>query len=215
MVTRAQLETRVGAIYTAEGNYAPPTQGQYGDLHMTQFLPPYARLALEGALFAIDMSGGTAKAPVTAMPTTSPEWGLYNASSDKHMIVLRAICNLASGTAGLGLSICGTVAIGQQTAVSADYTGTVKSCLNGSQGQPDVWLANNPTLIGGTPAWHAFEGTKVNTVGTNSVGDTLVAKIDGMLVAPPNGYMAAFEVVGETGTTALYDVQFIVAMLKL
>lgn len=188
---------------------------EFGAVPVSQALPPYARLAAAGKLFAVDMHAGTAKAPVTAAPTTSPEWGLYNASETESLVVLQAACTLKSGTAGLGLALMAAVAKGPQTAVSSDYASTVKNCLDGSQKTPDFFLTNNPTLIGGTPAWSVLAATAVNTVATDSVGDGLVADVGGLLIARPNGGMVAFEVVGEVGTTALFSVSFIVAMLEL
>ncbi len=215
-MTNKSLIGRGGIQRVPEGNLETPALDPLGALLMSQLLPPYAKLAAVGKVFAIDMSGGTAIAPVTAMPTTSPQWGLYNASATEHMIVIRASINLQSGTAGLGLSIVGAAARGVQTLVSADYAGTLKTPTNGSAGQgPSVFLDDNPTLVGGTPAWFAFEGTKVNTVATDSVGDTIVAPVDGLLVAPPGGHMVAFEVVGETGTSALYDFQALIAMVNM
>ncbi len=214
-MVQQQITHKIGTSFTGDGQQAQPALDSQGAQLVSGYLPPYARLALEGKVYIIDMSAGTAIAPVVAMPTTSPQWGLYNASSDEHMVVIRASCNLQSGTAGLGLSIVGAAAIGQQTVVAADYSGTVKTRTNGSAGEPPVFLASNPTLVGGTPAWYPFEGTKVNTIATNSVGDTLVAPIDGLLIAAPSGGMVAFEIVGETGTTALFDFMAIIAMVRL
>ena len=82
---------KVGAQFTNAGQDAEQSAGNWGDANVSQFLPPQARLALDGHLFIIDMSGGTAIAPVVAAPTTSPQWGLYNNSEVDTMIVLRSI----------------------------------------------------------------------------------------------------------------------------
>jgi len=215
MTQSFQVQERVGAEFTQEGNWAPGRQGQYGDRYVSQFLPPSARLALLGKLFVIDMSAGTAIAPVVAAPVASPQWGLYNHSEQDIMIVLKATVTLQSGTAGLGLAVMGAAAIGKQTAVTADYAGTIKSQTNGQGASPQVWLDSNPTLIGGTPAWMTFVATAVNSLAVNAVGEGLVAPVDGALVAPPGGHMVAFEVVGETGASALFDMQFLIAMLRM
>lgn len=188
---------------------------EFGGLQVSQLLPQYARLAAAGKLFAFDTHAGTAKAPVTAAPTTSPEWALYNFSENESLVLLQAACTLKSGTAGLGLALMAAAAKGPQTAVTSGYASSVISCLDGSQRTPDVYVANNPTLINGTPAWHVLDATRVNTVATDSVGDGLVAKTEGAFIARPNGGMVAFEVVGETGTSALFSVSGIFAMLEL
>ena len=204
---------RVARILGAEGGVG---LDEFGGLVTSEFLPKYARLAAAGKLYAVDMHAGTAIAPVTAAPTTSPQWGLYNPSTTESLIVIQAAVTLKSGTAGLGLTMMMAAARGPQTAVSADYAGTIKSCTNGSQQQPDFFLTSNPTLVGGTPAWSVLRATAVNTVATDSVGDGLVAdNLEGIFIAKPNGGMVAMEVVGETGASALFTVSFIVAMLLL
>jgi len=201
--------TRLGA-----GSHEP-SLGFYGENLVSQLLPKYAHLSAYGKLFAFDMSAGTAKAPVVAMPTTSPEWGLYNSSNTDHLIPILVSVSLQGGTAGLGLSVVMATALGPQTVVSADYSGTVKSALDGSNDAPEAFLTNNPTLIGGTPAWVSMAATKVNSIAVNGVGEGLVARPDGMFTAQPNRGMVAVEVVGETGTAALFDIMIIAAQVKL
>ena len=188
---------------------------EFGNVSVSKGLPDYARLAAAGRLYAVDTHAGTAKAPVAAAPTTSPEWGLYNASADEVLVVLEAACTIKSGTQGLGLALLGAAAIGPQTAVSADYANSAKSCLDGSQRNTDFWITNNPTLVGGTPAWHVLANDPGNLIASINIGSGLVAKVDGKLVARPNGGMVAFEVVGPVGTAALFSVSFVVAMLPL
>ena len=187
---------------------------EFGNVSMSLALPEYARLCAAGKLFAIDMHAGTAKAPVVAAPTTSPEWGLYNASSTELMVVMQAACTIKSGTQGLGIALMGAAAIGEQTLVSADYASTIKTCLDGTNKKPDVYLQSNPTLVGATPAWHVYANDPGNTNAQINIGSGLVADIKGMLSARPSG-MVGFEIVAPTGTTALFTVSFLVAMLDM
>lgn len=187
---------------------------EFGNVSMSKGLPDYARLMAGGKLFAVDMHAGTAKAPVVAAPVASPEWMLYNASADEMLVVIEAACTIKSGTQGLGLALMGAAAIGDQTLVSADYTGAIKTCLDGTQKKPDFYLTNNPTLIGATPAWHVLANDPGNLIASVNIGSGLVAKVHGMLGCRPKGGVA-FEVVGPTGTTALFTVSFVVAMLPM
>jgi len=184
----------------------------FGNMLVSQMLPKYAALSAAGRLFAVDMTAGTAKAPVTAAPTTSPEWGIYNASPNETLALIEVSCAMASGTSGLGLAIMVATAIGPQTVVSADYSGAVKNCLNGSPATPAFYLTNNPTLIGGTPAWH-YAASQMGQVAQTQVGGGLVAHVNGVFTAKPGGHMVGIELVGAAGTTDLYDVSAIVAML--
>ena len=188
---------------------------EFGNLSFSKALPDYARLAAAGKLFAVDMHAGTGKAPAIAAPTTSPEWGLYNASPTETLVVLEAAFTLKSGTNGLGLALMGASALGPQTAVSADYTGTIKTCLDGSKKAADFYLTNNPTLIGNTPALHILAADDGSTIAQVQVGSGLVRDVAGKYIARPNGGMVAFEVISLAGSTPLFTVSFIVAMLEL
>ena len=188
---------------------------EFGALLVTQQGLPYARLAAAGKLFAVDMHAGTGIAPVVAAPTTSPQWGLFNASPNESLVLVEAAITIKSGTAGLGLGMFVATALGPQTDVSADYTGTIKSCLDGSKKAADFYLTSNPTLIGGTPAWSVLKATELNTIASVDIGSGLVGRPDGMFIARPGRGMVAMEVVGPTGSTALFTVSFIVAMLQL
>ena len=187
---------------------------EYGAALVSQLLPKYTKLAAGGMLYIVDTHAGTAKAPVVAPPTTSPEWAIYNYSNEETLIVLKAALTLKSGTAGLGLALMGAVAVGNQTAVTGDYASTIKTCLDGSDKKPACWVTNNPTLIN-TPAWFPFAGTQVNSVATDSVGDSLIGDPEGALQAKPNGGMVAFEALGETGATALFTFAALIAMVRL
>lgn len=192
-----------------------PGTDEFGNLAVSDFLPKYARLVAAGKVFAVDMHAGTAKAPVVAAPTTSPEWMLYNTSATDSLVLLHAACTLKSGTAGLGLALMAASAKGAQTAVTSNYSGTIINCLDGSSRTPDAFLTNNPTLIGGTPAWSVIAATAVNTVATDSVGDGFSVWTDGLFQARPGGGGICLEVVGETGTTALYTISMIFAQINL
>lgn len=188
---------------------------EFGNLSISKGLPDFARLVAAGKIFIVDMHAGTAKAPAVAAPTTSPEWGLYNASPHESLVVLEAACTIKSGTQGLGLALMGAAALGKQTEITTDYAGTIKTCCDGSPRKPDFYLTNNPTLVGGTPAWHVLAAEPGNTIAQVNIGSGLVADVNGKLIARPGGGMTAFEVIGPTGTAALFTVSFLVAMIDL
>jgi len=118
------------------------------------------------------------------------------------------------GASGEGSAILLPQAPANQTAVTGDYSSTIKTCLDGSDKKPACWVTNNPTLIN-TPAWFPFAGTQVNSVATDSVGDSLIGDPEGALQAKPNGGMVAFEALGETGATALFTFAALIAMVRL
>lgn len=186
---------------------------EFGAVQVSQLLPQYARLAAAGKLFCIDMSGGAGQAPVAAMPTTTAEWLLYNKSTSEMMFLLYAAAALQGGTLGLGGAIVGCAAVGVQTAVTGDFTGTVKTCLDGSNRLPDVWLDNQATLVGGTPAWITLSDTGLASINNNSIYDSVTVRVDGMLAARPGGHGVGISFVGEAGASPLLEMNFIVAMI--
>lgn len=184
-----------------------PSLGEFGELLVSQLLPRYSKLALAGKLFSIDMSAGTAIAPVTAAPVDSPQWGYYNFSNTEVMIPLHVATQVTVGTPG-GFAIYVATAVGKQTEATVDYSGTIKTAADGSNRSPDVYLVSNVTLIGGTPAWDVVAQTP--SVVAN-VGNGLNADLDKYVVRP--GGKFAVEIVGGAGTTPLYDVHLIFAMI--
>ena len=67
---------------TAEQDFQTDPLG-HNDLAIAQALAPYAVMAGSRQIFAGNTFAGTAKAPVGAPPTTSPEWMLFNGSTTK------------------------------------------------------------------------------------------------------------------------------------
>ena len=207
-----RLEAQVRRIQRVSG-VDSPSLGEFGETLITQLLPKYAALNKAGKLFGVDTSGGTAQAPNTAIPTTTAEWTLYNNSQNELLIPLIVSCGMVSGTSGLGLAIIMAAAVGKQTAVTVSYTGTIFSAMDGSNRSPLAYLGNATTLVGGTPAWVIVANSKMNPVAAVSVGDGLVALVDGLALARPGGSVA-FDVIGPVGTTALFDFQCIFAMVE-
>lgn len=210
------MQTLIRAQRTGGGSGASVTlkASRGGDLRVAQFLPKYAMLSAAGKLYGFDTSPGTAAVPVVDAPTTSPEWAIYNANSSggPSLVLIAVTAWMSEGIAGLGLCIMVASAKGQQTVVSANATSCVVSCLDGTSKVPNAYIASNPTLLGGAPSWQVMEAS--DQIGSDGVGEGIVAWCDGLFIAPPGGLLCA-EVVAETGTGAKYDLSFIVAEVQL
>ena len=192
-----------------------PQADPFGNLKVTEVLPRRAILSAAGKLYGIETGAGTAQAPKTAPVTTTAEWLLYNASPTDTMFLMAVGLFLKSGTLGLGMSLQVAAAIGTQTAVTSDYSGTIKTSLSGGTQTPPVYLGNNITVVGGTPAWIPVDATKHNSVATDSVGDGLMNwDLEGIFSAAPYGGIMC-DTIGEVGTSALFSVFFVVAMLNV
>lgn len=183
-----------------------------GGLQASQLLPPKALRAASGRRYnAVVGNGATFIAPVTAYPTTTATFLLFNgeAAGGRSYFIDTAYAFLASGTNGAGGALLGAVTIGSQAAANsganpAAYSSTVVTSLSGKTGGTKAVLANAWTIVGGTPAWQVLAGSAAPaaaTIGAN----VLLANVDGGIVVPP-GFGLALTVLSGTGTTALYGV---------
>uniref|UniRef100_A0A6M3J2G5 Uncharacterized protein n=1 Tax=viral metagenome TaxID=1070528 RepID=A0A6M3J2G5_9ZZZZ len=206
------METKIRAIQVGTTNEIDLKATRDGELRVTQYLPAYANLVAAGKVFGFESSAGTAKGPVTAVPTTTATWSLYNASTTAHIVILRVAFAAVSGTMGLGAAIVGTVAIGNQTAEVAKYTSSVVGCLDGTAKTPDAFFANATTLVGTQSPWIFLAARDMLAV--VAVGAGLVADVDGLMVVPPKG-CAGFDILAPAGTSALFDCSIIAAQLVL
>lgn len=209
------METKIRAIRSdSTGNQIDLKASRDGDLRVVQYLPSLSMLSAAGKVFGGDTSGGTAAIPVTAAPTTSPEWAIYNANSPggASLVMISVSAWMSEGIAGLGMAIMCATAIGAQTAITANASGCVTSALFGTSAIPNAYVASNPTLLGGTPSWVTVAA--YDQIGSDGVGEGLVADLHGMFVIPPRGLFCA-EVVAETGTGAKYDLSFVFAQVQM
>lgn len=187
--------------------------GKNGDMNVSLFLPKYAQLVAAGKVFAGSTAGGTSVVPIAAWPTTTASWSIYNANSDgTYLVVLQAAVAMESGTAGLGAALIGTVAIGDQTAEVANYSGATVSCLDGSAKVPNAFLANATTLVGTQSSW--FVLAQSNMPAAVQVGAGVVCFVDGLMIVPPRG-CAGFDVLAPLGTAAKWDFSIVFAQVQL
>ncbi len=213
------MPTVIRAIRTGGSNEEVALKASRdGDLRISQYLPPFAMLCAAGKVFAFDMTAGTAKQPDTAVPTDSPEWSIYNANPEggPHLVLLHVGVSLASGSAGYGLAILAASGVGEQTAQVADYTSAIVSCLDGTAKKPNAFIANNISIIGTQPSWIALDAQDITDRGaTSAIGQGCVARVDGLVSAPPESSIF-IAVVGLAAATApLFDITLIVAEVLL
>lgn len=184
-----------------------------GNLGVDRVLPEYAELALARHVFNANTGAGTAIAPVTAMPTTTATWALYNAGepgSGDVLIPLSAYCWSVSGTLGLGMSLVGTVALAKVVGTRPTaYVSSVNTSFSGGRASTAIF-AQAITMVG-TPAWAVLASR--DQVSAISVGSGLVADVKGMMLIPP-GYVGALTVVAPVGTTALFGCGFVYATVE-
>src|SRR3990167_1629262 len=79
---------------------------QHRSVFMQQVEPKYMEFARARRLYGANTGAGTAKAPVTAVPTTTATWVIYNPTTSSRVLVpLQAYCWAFSGTLGLGMAM--------------------------------------------------------------------------------------------------------------
>jgi hypothetical protein len=165
----------------------------------------YAELSIARKIYVANSFAGTAKAPVAAPPTTSPEWALWNGDATKTLIMLSCGIISISGTLGLGLSMLGAVTIqAQLDATMSAYASSVIKGASGQAGDANVRVVNNPTILG-TPAWDVLAAR--DQVSAVSVGSGLQVDLKGAFIVPPQ-FAFCLEVLAPPGTAALFAVGF-------
>lgn len=182
---------------------------ELGSMAVDPVKPPLGELARAGAGFAAVVgNGATFKAPITAMPTTTATWILYNGSTAGKSYLIDSIgCFLASGTAAVGATLLAGVTLGQQQSSGSPpsaFASTVVSNLSGKSNDSGAVLANAWTIVGGTPAWHGVAAAGSLTA-TTTIGQGLIARVNGRYCIPP-GFGLVMDVLSGTGTSALYGV---------
>lgn len=187
---------------------------ELGNQAVDNVLPAYAQLGKARRIFGATSGTGTAIAPVTAIPTTTATWVLFNGEDPggKSYSVILAGATSISGTLGLGMSLLGTVAIAAVTGTKPTaYASGVVASLSGSNYRSNAVLSSAATLIG-TPAWVTLASR--DQVSSVSVGSGVVAEVKGLLTIPPQ-YIGGFTVLAPVGTTALFAISLAWAEVEL
>ncbi len=180
------------------------------NLLVAQGMPKYYEAARNGRIFVKSFDdAGTSQAPLAATPLigVNATWTLYNdnsAASGIYLIPIHISYLLDSGTAAIGNAIAIQVPKGDQDRVSADASGVLTSCSNGSNAIGSAYLAQGETSIGAQSSWITFSSHS-DAAGAVHGGAAGSADINGIVVIPPHGAMA-IEVFGGVGTTALYNI---------
>lgn len=179
-----------------------------GNLTIDNVKPLKAELARAGVRHAVVVgNGATFKPPITAWPTTTATWLLYNGHPSKAYFIDTVGFFLASGTAAVGATLIAAVTQPGQLASSViptAFAGSVISNLSGRSNDSGAVLANAWTIVNGQPAWHGLAADGSLTAST-TIGQGLVAQVNGGLMIPPTCGLC-IDVVSGTGTSALYGV---------
>lgn len=183
---------------------------QHGSLFVTPLEPKYMELARIKRLYAANTGAANSEEPLTALPTTTATWALYNpATSTRVLVVLQASCYSTSGTLGLGMAIALGVPQTLPAAVTA-YASSVNNAII-----PGSTTGNGVFATGATVAdttWSIHEARA--QVAAVEVGSGLVTELDGLYVLAP-GQMLGGAVIAPVGTTALFGFGYIWAELDL
>lgn len=203
--TAFSFKGRVENQITADG---------YQGLVVSQQLPPLALLAQSGKVYSISTAGGTAKAPVGTVGTTTAAFALWNgnAATTKYCLVLLEVeARLVSGTAPVGstmtLGVSPTV---QSSAVSA-YAGVVgPKSQSASSSRASAAIIGGAITLAGAPVWRGVASSYV----AQAVGGAIIYNAGGGIIIPPQFALGA-TVQSDAGTTPLWGWTFTYAEIEL
>lgn len=209
------VDLSVYGVRSLTGGATNPGVDYTGGLRVNTTLPPLGELARASARYAANVANGaTFKAPVTAWPTTTATWGLYNANAAGGPVFLidTVAAVLASGTAGVGGSLIAAVSLQALTTIPTAFASTVVSNLNGGSNGSLAILANNLTIPGTQPAWHSLQTT--DYAASTTIGTGIFADVKGGICVRP-GYAVYLDVLSGTGSTALYGVSVTFSVVQM
>jgi hypothetical protein len=160
----------------------------------------YGELAKETKIFqGVIGNGATFKAPVTAVPTTTATWGLWNgeAAGGKIYYPIKIGFFLASGTAAVGATLIATASDAVHGSVPSAYAASVIS-NNGGGATTKARLINAATVPGTQPAWAALKSSQQAAATTIGIGE--VADVEGLYAINPT-YALYIDILSRTCTT--------------
>ena len=195
----------------AENVEADVRLSQHRSLFVQKLEPDLMEFARIRRLYGANTGAGAALAPVTALPTTTATWILYNPTSNNRVFVpLRAYCWGVSGTLGLGMALLlGAPNDVVATAPTLHASSVNKALMPKSQGTSAIF-GSAATIA--APVWNVMEAR--SQVSAVEVGSGLVTDIKGMYLIEP-GYGLAGAVLAPVGTTALFGFGLIWGELDL
>lgn len=185
-----------------------------GSLKTSQTLPSRHELAKAGRIYCWSSATATAKAPVTAIPTTAAIFALYNGNpaglGGLALSILGFSYFQVSGTAGLGAAIIAGVSPTIQAAAVTSATNAIKTSTSGSARASAATFGTDITLAG-TPAWNVWGGS--NQPAAVQVGAGVYVPVNGELLVPA-GFCLGMSVLSPVGTTALYGMTVVYAEIE-
>lgn len=154
----------------------------------------------------------TGIAPVTSLPTTAAQWGIYNASTTKSMFLTEIGAFLTSGTPGVGGVLLACLYT-TGTTISANKSGVAVSrrnngALNSASSQPSAALCNSGITISSpaAPIWYPVADRNADASVTAFAASATFRSppyLNGRWVIPPLGNLG-LAVVSPAGTNPLW-----------
>jgi len=145
--------------------------------------------------------GTSGVANVTAVPTTTASWAIYNADLNRAYVIDSIVITCLSGTPGIG----GTVAwiVAPLNAIPSAATGATVGSASGGGLLSKAVLAQSYTLsaLSGQTQWGLWP--TLCQPGSAAVGAATTADVRGGIIVPP-GKVLGLALLSATGSTPLY-----------
>lgn len=204
--------------YTARGTGQPFRSDNYNGMLVSENLPRGTKLVQGGMVYAISTAGGTAKAPVTAVPTTTASFAFWNgnAVTTKYCCVILEIeARLISGTSPVGASmLCGLSPTVQAAAVSG-YSGVVGGkSLSASTVRASAAIIGGAITLAGAPVWRGIGNSSVAIAAGAAGGGGMVYQPTFPIIVPPY-FALGVDILSTAGTSPLWGWTFTYAEIQL
>lgn len=173
---------------------------------VAQVEPPAFEMSRAGRRFRIGNNAAiTGIAPVQALPTTTAQWVIFNASSTKSYAFEELGMYLTSGTPGVGgVLLAALFQTPSQIAVASGAGVGVSSSSSGGLTSAAICKATVTITVPAAPNWYPVASNASPNVGAFPGSATLENRsLAGGLIVPPL-WGLALNVVGLAGTTPLF-----------
>jgi hypothetical protein len=190
--------------YQAVGTPREVLLSELGGLFTAQLDPQLYTLARMGRIFHAVHTVATAVVPLQVVPSTTAALVVNNVDTstpNRLVVPLFAGCWLASGTAGIGVSLFGlSTSTALATQLSANTSGVTVGCSRGGSDAPNSYVGLSKTVAGN---WSFLGSVDVSAAAVPGTGTPMVP-LHGLFVVRPT-YAFGLHAVAGAGTTAAFS----------
>lgn len=185
-------------------------QSQHRSQYVSQMEPALMEMARARVLYGANNGTAVGLANVSAVPTTTASYALYNGSAKKYAVVLKINTSVEVITGPVTFQLIAGLSPTAQASAETKYANSLALAVTPGSPAPESYLTDAVTLAD-TPLWFTLGSYQGNS---GLLGASVVADVGGMFIVPPS-FALGIDIVGSAGSTPLFFVDILWAELDL